>query len=820
MRFPAQALKLNGFLRQATAVYDGAAHSTPTEACLFFARRTPLRGGFTVAVILSLSASAIIGSRAGGQEHSGLEFYERKIRPLLVDRCYECHSKSAKRPDGGLLLDTSSGVRAGGENGAIIDVETPDASLLLEAVRYEGDIQMPPTGKLPAAEIALLQEWVKRGAPLPDDNSIVAATKGIDFTTGRKFWSFQPPRASPPPISVDGLPTPIDAFLQAKRATDGLSPAPPADRTTLIRRAHFDLVGLPPSPDEVEAFVKDKAPDSYERLIDRLLASPHYGERWGRHWLDLARYADGNTTSLETRDQAWMYRDWVVQALNNDLPYDQFVRRQLAADKLPDLPPNELAALGFLAISPDYWKELQLSPTVIRTIVADEWEERIDAVGRTFLGLSLACARCHDHKFDPVSAEDYYALAGVLASTRFVERSVLPPAEAAIVQAARAEVAKLTEEIKQLKSIKQPTPEQQARLISAAEQARKIERATPHYQSATAHAVDDAALFVEANGSAHTKLTYKPGEARDLAVQIRGNPGKLGPIVPRRFLTVFAADKPEPFTEGSGRRELADAIVGPAAPLSARVIVNRTWALHFGRGLVETVSDFGTQGERPTHPELLDDLTRRFIDDGWSLKHLHRTIMTSAAYQQASAWENKSALAVNPDNRLLWRMNRRRLDIEAWRDALLAVCGNLDLRRGGPSNELTVATNLRRTLYGRIDRSDPDVVLRLFDFPEPSAHAPTRTPTTTALQQLFVLNGPLMTRQSGELAELLVVQQPATPADIVHRAYRRLFAREPSETELGLGTKYLTADSATPTRAVVRQYAQVLLGSNEFLFVD
>lgn len=781
------------------------------------ARHLLSRAGFKAAV-LSLTMAMIVVGRACGEEPSSTEFYERKIRPLLAARCYECHSRSAKRPEGGLLLDSSAGVRSGGENGLLFDVDNPDASLLLEVIRYDRDIQMPPDGKLAAAEIALIEEWVKRGSPLPDDGVAAAATgKEVDFAAGRKFWSFQPPHATPPPI-VDASPTSIDAYLQSELAKHGLGPAPPADRATLIRRAAFDLVGLPPASDEVETFLADQAPDAYERLLDRLLASPHYGERWGRHWLDLARYADGNQASLEVRDQAWLYRDWVVRSLNEDLPYDEFVRRQLAADKLPDLPPSELAALGFLAVSPEYFKELKLSPTVIRTVVADEWEERIDAIGRTFLGLSVACARCHDHKFDPVSTEDYYALAGVLASTRLIDRPIVGEAEAALVENARTEVRKLAEKIKKLKAVQQPTAEEQAGIAQAEQCVRDIERMTPHYESSTVHAVDDAALYVEADGPANTKLRYQPGEALDLAIQIRGNPAKLGRVTPRRFLAVFSADTPAKFVDGSGRRELADALVGQAAPLSSRVIVNRVWAQHFGRGLVETVSDFGTHGEPPTHPELLDGLTRQFVDDGWSLKRLHRWIMASAAYRQACVLDSKTA-AVDPSNRLLWRMNRRRLDIEAWRDALLSLCGNLDLRHGGPSVELTAADNRRRTLYGRIDRSDPDVLLRLFDFPEPSAHAPARVPTTTALQQLFVLNGPLMTRQSGELATQLLSEQPA-PEEIVRRAYRRVFARPPSETELRLGTTYLTGVDETADPAVVRQYVQALLGSNEFLFID
>jgi hypothetical protein len=768
--------------------------------------------------ILTVVALAALAGLCRADDVTGTEFFERKIRPLFAKHCFECHARTAKRPEGGLLLDTTAGIRKGGENGPVLNADKPAASMLLELVRYDGDIQMPPGGKLPAAEIALLEEWVQRGAPLPEDGAAVAEGKVIDFAAGRKFWSFQPPRASSPPLT-SASPTRIDAFLQAKRAERGLGPAASADRATLIRRATFDLLGLPPTPEEVEAFVNDPAPDAYERLLDRLLASPHYGERWARHWLDLARYADGNQLSLEVRDQAWMYRDWVVRALNDDLSYKEFVRRQLAADKL-DLPPSELAALGFLAVSPEYWKELQLSPAVIRTIVADEWEERIDAVGRTFLGLSLACARCHDHKFDPISTEDYYALAGVLASTRLIERSVLPEAEAAVVRQARDEVRKLAEEIKKLKAIKQPTPEEQAKLSECERRTAQIERTTPHYEAATAHAVDDAALYVEADGATKTKLRYEPGAAQDLAVQIRGNPAKLGRVVPRRFLTVFAGDTPTAFADGSGRRELADAIVDQAAPLAARVIVNRVWAHHFGRGLVETVSDFGKQGERPTHPELLDDLTRRFIDDGWSLKRLHRTIMTSAAYQQVSTCDNAAAQAADPDNRWLWRMNRRRIDVEAWRDALLAAGGNLDARVGGPAGELSAAGNLRRTLYGRIDRSEPNVMLRLFDFPEPSAHSPARAPTTTALQQLFVLNGPLVTRQAAELAQQLTGQPAAAPEEIVRGAYRRLFAREPSAAEERLGVTYLTSEGTAPSPLLVRNYVQVLLASNEFLYVD
>jgi hypothetical protein len=758
-----------------------------------------------------------------------IEFYERKIRPLLAERCYECHSATAKRVEAGLALDTQAGVRKGGENGPLINSTKHDASLLLDVVAFEGDIQMPPTGKLRAEEIALLNQWVSRGAAMPEDGSAAIERRGIDYAAGKQFWSFQPLRQVPVPRlrNAEAPLHPIDAWLQAAQETQGLAPSPAADARTLIRRATFDLLGLPPTPEEVEQFVHDRSPQAYERLLDRLLESPHYGERWGRYWLDLARYADGNKTSLEERGQAWLYRDWVVKALNEDLPYDEFVRRQLAADKIPGLYPAELAALGFLGGSPIYFKELKLAPPLIRSIVADEWEERIDALGRTFLGLSLACARCHDHKFDPIGAEDYYALAGVLASTRLVDVSVISAAETKAVHEAVKQVKALMEKKKKLLAAKPMTPEIQAEIASLEKQIETLEHETPHYHSATAHGLSDAALEVLPDGPARTKLVYKPGEAVDLAIHIRGNPMKTGPVVPRRFLTVLCPDSPRTFVQGSGRLELAQALVTDAAPLTARVIVNRVWAYHFGRGLVETVSDFGSQGERPSHPELLDDLALRFVNQGWSLKRLHREIMATAAYRQSSAFD-AAKHAVDPGNRLLWRMNRRRLDVEAWRDALLASCGNLDPQRGGPPVTLDYPKNHRRTLYARIERSKLDDMLRLFDFPEPSSHSPNRQPTTTALQQLFVLNGPLMQQQAKVLAKKLVADTPAdadSPIDaaaIVTRAYHRLFARVPSENELRLGVDYLNAGGAKGGLAAeaVERYAQALLGSNEFLFVD
>jgi hypothetical protein len=381
-------------------------------------------------------------------------------------------------------------------------------------------------------------------------------------------------------------------------------------------------------------------------------------------------------------------------------------------------------------------------------------------------------------------------------------------------------VKSLREQVKQTTTAKSKTAEDKAKIADLEAQIRTIETTTPHYHSAKAHAVEDAALYVLPEGKDHTKLEYKSGEALDICIHIRGNPARHGRPVPRRFLTVLSAGTPQAFRQGSGRLELAEAILNEGAPLAARVIVNRVWKHHFARGLVETASDFGTQGARPSHPELLDDLTCRFVEHGWSLKWLHRELMLSTAYQQGSTYAAAN-FRVDPDNRWLWRMSRRRLDIEAWRDSLLAVCGKLDQRIGGPPAVLSADGNYRRTLYAKIDRADLDDLLRLFDFPDPATHSPDREPTTTALQQLFVLNGPLMRQQAKALADLLLAGSAMNDETIVRHAYGRLFARQPSPKELQLGVQFLSAQSASARDGQpVQAYAQALLGSSEFMFVD
>jgi hypothetical protein len=766
--------------------------------------------------ILFLACAAAPAAADEAPSPADVQFFESKVRPLLAERCQNCHSVKAKKQRGGLLLDSRAAMLKGGDTGPAVVPGHPDKSLLIKAVRHaDPELTMPPTGKLPAPALAVLEEWVRRGAPYPGP-AAVAAGHTVNIAEGRKFWSFQPLRQAAPPAVRDGA-WPrgrIDRFLLAEMEKRGLGPSPVADRRVLVRRIYFDLVGLPPTLAEVDAFVNDPRPDAYERLVERLLATPQHGERWARFWLDLARYCDEPEPWSDCKGSPHLYRDWVVKALADDVPYDRFVQLQLAADLMPDSRPADRAALGFLGLSPTYWKELNLDKDVIRGVVAEEWEERIHTIGSTFLGLTVACARCHDHKYDPVTTQDYYALAGVLASSRLADRPLLPNAEARAVLAARERVKALEAEVKKRNSDKNKEGHEKAKALS--QEIERLRRETPHYDAPMAPAVEEAALYVLPDGAHRTKLEYRPGVAQDVAMQVRGSPTNLGPVVPRRFLAVLSPDSPRPFTQGSGRLELARALVTDAAPLTARVIVNRVWRHHFGTGLVETPSDFGAQGDRPSHPQLLDDLAARFVANGWSLRWLHREIVLSAAYRQASTTDARKQ-AVEPDNRLLWRMNRRRLEVEAWRDAMLAASGTLSLDVGGPAQELGDPKNRRRTLYGKVKRRELSDVLRLHDFPDPTTHSGNRVPTTTPLQQLFTLNSPFLQEQASALVKRLHAEAPANDEVRVRHAYRLLYGREATAGQVRLALDFLGAGDRA---ALWDQYAQALLASNEFLFVD
>ena len=753
-----------------------------------------------------------------------IEFFEKKIRPLLAAKCYSCHSSRAKKLQGALQVDSRASLLAGGDSGPAIVPGKPAQSLLIAAVQYDpnAEFEMPPQGKLAAHEIAALTEWVRRGAPFPGGADLPAGSPGeIDFTQARQFWSFVAAEQQPLPElkQADWPRQRIDHFVLAAMERQDLRPSPEIARAELLRRVTFDLTGLPPTPGEVAAFVQDPSPRAYETVVERLLKSPHFGERWARVWLDLARYTDRTASWLYSTGQAHLYRDWVVQALNEDLPYDEFVHRQLATDFMSETGPEDIPALGFLGLSPNYWKELQLPSEIIKVIVADEWEERIDAVSRTFLGLTVACARCHDHKFDAITMKDYYALAGVFASCRIKERPTIDEALYAPVRQALLEIKKREASIAELKK-KKPLP--QAEIDALTAQITALRSDTPHFDTPLASAVIEESLHVERKGKtmqSGTKLVYQ-SQPQNLRLFIRGNPNRLGELVPRRFLTVLSAtDQPAPFQTGSGRLELAQAITTDGASLAARVLVNRIWLAHFGRGLVTTPSNFGQSGERPSHPELLNDLAARFITGGWSLKQLHREIVLAATYRQSSR-DDGSRSETDPDNIWLARMPRTRLSVESWRDAMLSVSGDLDRTLGGPSVSLTDTANQRRTLYGTIHRREMSTMLLTHDFPDPTAHSPQRIVTTTTLQGLYALNGPLVLTRSEALARRLLAEQLTSDRERIALAYELLFTRRPSDRETQLGMEFLGETSGAARVNAWAQYAHVLLASNEFLFVN
>ena len=767
-----------------------------------------------------------------------LDFFEKRVRPLLVQRCFECHSAKAEKLKGGLLLDSREAILTGGDSGPAAVVGDLEKSLIVQAIRFDNEnVQMPPAGKLPEVEIAVLTEWVRRGMPFPAAGATKAGRRVIDIAEGKKHWAFRPFAADTLRVRNDGtrsVPATIlqprsciDDFVFAAQAKHGLSPSPEENRATLIRRLSFDLIGLPPPPEEVREFIADESPDAYEQLVERLLADPRFGERWARTWLDLARYCDIGESWRTGDGQPWLYRDWVARAMNEDVPYDEFVRKQLAADLLPEFQPSDAAALGFLGLSPTYWKELKLDHNVIKQVVAEEWEERIEAIGGTFLGLTLACARCHDHKFDPITQQDYYGLAGVFASIKIDDRPIIAKPLADQAAAARAQLkesqAQLEKLLKEPKLADNATDEEKAKAAEVAKQIESLRnkiaelQRTPQLNTPVAFGVTEAAMIVLPDGPNRTKIEYKPSGPQNVAMQIRGNAANSGAVVSRRFVTVLSPNDPVPFKNGSGRLELANAIVIDAAPLAARVIVNRIWAHHFGRGLVATPSNFGTQGDKPTHPELLDDLAARLIEHGWSLKWLHREIVLSATFRQSA--DRRSA---DPENLWLARMPVRKLDVEAWRDAMLVATGELDRRLEGEPRELSEVGHQRRTIYGTVRRRELSDLLRLHDFPDPVAHSGSRMPTTTPLQQLFVLNSSFMQARAGALARFVQVERSGDLSAQVALAHERLFSRTALADEIATGVDFLKSSQieGVTLDAAWRQYAQALLASNELQFVD
>ena len=750
----------------------------------------------------------------------GAEFFEARVRPLLAAKCVACHTGASAK--GKLDLRTREALLKGGEQGPSVVPGNPDKSLLVQAVRYQGKLRMPLGAKLSDAEVETFTEWVRMGAPWGLSGSRTAAAS-------EPPWAFQPVREPRVPAVANRqwAKNDLDRFVLAGLEQAGLKPSRYADRRTLLRRATFDLTGLPPTPEDVDTFLNDHSPDAWENVIDRLLASPAYGERWGRHWLDVVRYSDSNGLDWnEVFPNAWRYRDYVIKSFNADKPFDQFIKEQLAGDQLPAQSEEErnehLIATGVLVMGPKL-----LAQQDREQLALDVADEQVDLTSKAFLGLTVSCARCHDHKFDPISTKDYYALAGIFKSTvtlsgtlprnnrvmYWMERPLAPEPMVTARKAHDAAVKKLQDQLKKAKDDAEKTQ------LTA----------------------EINALEAKAPPAVPMAMAVQDGKIEDLRVHVRGSYKNLGDAAPRGFLTTVAG-KREPIPAArSGRLELADWITSPENPLTARVLANRVWLHHFGRGIVATPDNFGRLGEKPTHPELLDYLSRRLVEGGWSLKKLHRQIMLSATYQMSSD-PSPVAAAKDPENRLLWRMNRSRLEAEAIRDAILQANGELDRKDTGGTlvsrtsglagKEFAVDYNSssRRSVYLPVVRGVIYDMFLVFDFADPHVVNGRRDTTTVAPQALYMMNSPYVQEQAGKFAELLLNLPNADDARRIEVAYQRALNRTASTDERTRAQAFLDdyEKALVPTQKdpgkrraeAWRSFCQALYASSEFRYVD
>ena len=755
------------------------------------------------------------GGLARAEDHAGAEFFERRIRPVLVKECYGCHSSQSKTLKGGLRVDTREGLTKGGDSGPAIIAGKPDESLLIDALKHDG-IEMPPKGRLGDTVIADFSRWVKMGAPDPRRGSGSVAAAGdrrvIDIDRGRMYWAYQPPRPrEPPEVSDRCWPyTGIDRFiLNALEARD-IRPNRDADRASLLRRISFDLIGLPPTPEDVDAFIGDPSPYAYEARVDRLLASPQFGERWGRHWLDVARFGESLTLRGFIVPSAWRYRDYVLAAFSADMPFDQFVREQIAGDLLPassyaDRRRQQVAA-AFLMLGNTNLEEQDKDQ-----LVMDVVDEQLDTIGKAFLAQTIGCARCHDHKFDPIPTRDYYAMAGILHNVKSLEH---------------ANVSAWVERPLPVPPEQEPALHAHEREIAGVEQKLDAER---KHKGPRVAAISAELKRLKARGLRRETIVgvEELGTIVETRVNIRGSVHNLGEPVPRGFLQVASRGDPVDMpTTASGRRELAEWIASAKNPLTARVFVNRTWQWLFGVGIVRTPDNFGTTGEPPSHPELLDSLTVSFIDDGWSIKRLVRTIVLSRAYRLAIADDARAALA-DHENRLVWRANRERLDAECIRDAMLAVAGNLQLEMGGPMFPAALKADYgfhsdpgRRSVYLPVFRNALPEIFEAFDFADPSMVTGRRNVSTVAPQALYLMNHPFVIEQSRATARRLLAEPNTTDPDRLTRLYRLMLGRSPTDGERTIGLAFVSAGMmrSVQSEETWAMLAQALFGSLDFRY--
>jgi Protein of unknown function (DUF1553)/Protein of unknown function (DUF1549)/Planctomycete cytochrome C len=790
---------------------------------------------------------------AAGPEPTVVERFEKRVRPVLAARCWRCHGPEQHK--GGLRLDSADGVATGGDSGPVVVAGKPEESRLIQAVHYAGDLKMPPKGRLNDAEAAELTEWVRTGAVWPESRTATGTGPPASRTTKgpAAFWAFQAPRDPAPPEvqAVDWPSSPLDRFILAALERKGLVPASPSGKRTLIRRATFDLTGLPPTLEEVESFVADDCPEAFARVVDRLLASPRYGERWGRHWLDLARYADSNGMDENVAyANAFRYRDYVVHAFNADKPYDQFVKEQIAGDLLArtgDGPLNHerLTATGFLVIGPKMLAEDD--PVKMEMDIIDE---QLDTVGRVFMGLTIGCARCHDHKFDPITTADYYALAGIFKSTRSMqnhkvvamwnERPLGTEAQRAAFEVHEREVNRRNAEIKARVDEAKAALTRNGRAVSENPETGFPPKTIDELRRLR----KDLAEFEKKALPLPKAMSVEEQAITDLRVHIRGNHLTLGEEVPRRFPRILAgADQRSIDATRSGRLEFASWLARPDHPLTARVMANRIWLGHFGDGLVRSPDNLGHLGDRPVHPELLDWLAHRFVESGWSIKAMHRLIILSSTYQMSTRYNSEAALA-DPENRLHWRMGRRRLEAESIRDAILAVSGELDATMGGTllgvknhayvystvTIEGVVYNTDRRSVYLPVVRSGLYDVFQAFDFADPSVSSGLRVPTTVAPQALFMMNDRLVLRCSEAMARRLLERPGLDDAGRIRHAYLAAYGRPPVEKEIARASEslrrfgsVLEAQGVAPRDRRVRAWqglCQAIIAASEFIYLN
>jgi hypothetical protein len=797
----------------------------------------------------------------------GIDFFENRIRPILVHSCYECHSGDPAKAKGHLVLDTHDGLRRGGDSGAPVVVGHADDSLLVEAIRYEG-LEMPPKGKLPDEVIEDFVAWIEMGAPDPRSGKAANPKNKVDLAEAKRYWAFQPAKIRPAPALNDkGWSfVPLDDLVRAHQEQAGLSPVADADRTTLIRRLTFDLTGLPPTPEEIDAFVADKSGGALEYVVDRLLASPRFGERWGRHWLDVVRYGEstGKDRNLPYR-YAWRYRDYVIESFNQGKPFDRFIVEQLAGDLLPAKDAAEhdrlLVATGFLAIGP---KGVNVKQP--EQFEMDQIDDQIDVTTRALLGLTVACARCHDHKFDPIPTNDYYALAGIFHSTETYsgiapgkktgnDRRLLALNVAATQQTAtpqqleeqksrEQEIGRLEGRIDAIKAAQKQSRQAQKRNRRGRQQPQQNPYVAPIDPKKTRQQIKEVQERLDKLESVPlvgelAMGVREAGAPANCRLLERGELDKRGPEVPRGVLTVLKTQQSAQIPpRHSGRLELAHWIASRDNPLTARVMVNRVWEHLLGQGLVDTVDNFGALGNEPSNPELLDLLAVQFMKDNWSVKKLIRSIVLSRTYRLSSAHDEANFLR-DPANRLLWRVEPRRLDAEEIRDAMLSASGQLDLTppTGSPMLELDNAqvtgvkkmqAGNRRSVYLPVPRGAVPDTLQVFDMADPNLIFGKRDVTTVPTQALYLMNNPFVLRQAEQMARRVLNQPQLDQPARIAWAYRVAIGRPPTPSESGKVRQFLNdyhksldavEKKGNPQVAAWTCFCQTLFAVGEFRYV-